>query len=786
MTHDHDVESTTAYLGISRPISTSRPSEHDLMLTRKLKECLDSYNYFETEAEMQLRLQVLGSINALVKKWVRQVSETKIPAEAVDNVGGKLFTFGSYRLGVHNRGADIDSLCVAPRHVDRSDFFTSFYDMLAADENTTDLRQVPDAFVPVIKLKYRGIELDILFARLALREVPDDQQLNDDMLLKNLDEKSVRSLNGCRVADEILRLVPNVENFTYTLRAVKLWARNHGVYSNVVGFLGGVSWAILVARTCQLYPNAAPAKLLQKFFLVFTKWEWPHPVLLKDNDRERRPELSSMEDLVWDPRTRTTDRYHLMPIITPAFPEQNSTFNVTKSTRQVIMGELEEGLSITLEIMAGKAEWSKLFDEVNFFSRFRHFLVLLCAAATEKDFLVWSGLVESKIRHLVAYLERNPCVNLCHINPKHFEPLKPVPIDIPIENPCCCVWFIGLDLNKQLKKNIDLTEELQQFNDTVMRAATFQDLFVEGMSVIPSYVRRGDLHLWLPRAELTRGRAATKKRSSLGQHHVGSASPVTPNHSSQTEKSHLSEHVSSSLSDSGVSSSTQIHSQTTNDILGDAFCRTQSSSAVTATDSTSDVATSVVSSSTSMKQAVASCDVSSTTSLNLRNDFSSHTPDSASRHSVSRLKELRTETTQLLHSRSTPNLEVSATSDRQPAMQLPVANVNRGSLPLRSASICSGETEKLSRINVSNAGLNPTPEYRQRIDQIDYENGKTVGEISPNTRKRPLVNRESSPLETESKKLITEPNLNPTPYGKHNESGARLDAVNIPCYPSSN
>lgn len=47
---------------------------------------------------------------------------------------------------------------------------------------------------------------------------------------------------------------------------------DHGIYSNVLGFLGGVSWAILVARTCQLYPNAVPAKLIQKFFLVFTKW----------------------------------------------------------------------------------------------------------------------------------------------------------------------------------------------------------------------------------------------------------------------------------------------------------------------------------------------------------------------------------------------------------------------------------------------------------------------------------------------------------------------------------
>lgn len=38
--------------------------------------------------------------------------------------------------------------------------------------------------------------MDILFARLALPRVPEDQQLNDDSILRNLDEKSVRSLNG--------------------------------------------------------------------------------------------------------------------------------------------------------------------------------------------------------------------------------------------------------------------------------------------------------------------------------------------------------------------------------------------------------------------------------------------------------------------------------------------------------------------------------------------------------------------------------------------------------------
>jgi hypothetical protein len=63
-----------------------------------------------------------------------------LPQSVIENVGGKLFTYGSYRLGVHTKGADIDALCVAPRHVDRSDFFTSFYDKLKLQEEVKDLR----------------------------------------------------------------------------------------------------------------------------------------------------------------------------------------------------------------------------------------------------------------------------------------------------------------------------------------------------------------------------------------------------------------------------------------------------------------------------------------------------------------------------------------------------------------------------------------------------------------------------------------------------------------------
>lgn len=120
-------------------------------------------------------MQILSRLNCLVKEWIKEVSIKKnMPPNVAEQVGGKIYTFGSYRLGVHQKGADIDALCVAPRHVDRSDYFSSFFELLKVQPEVSELRSVEDAFVPVIKMQFDGVEIDMLFARLALKEIPPD------------------------------------------------------------------------------------------------------------------------------------------------------------------------------------------------------------------------------------------------------------------------------------------------------------------------------------------------------------------------------------------------------------------------------------------------------------------------------------------------------------------------------------------------------------------------------------------------------------------------------------
>jgi poly(A) polymerase len=393
--------------GVTRPLSMAEPTAKDLELTEALQKILREANFFESDEEGERREIVLGHLNQLVMKFVKQIARKKgYPEELVRETAGKIFTFGSYRLGVHSKGADIDTLCVAPQHVDRNDFFTTFYEILQNEKEVEDLVAVPEAFVPVMNLKLSGISIDLVFARLPVNSITDEVNLLDVNILKNLDEKCILSLNGSRTTDEILRLIPKIETFHTALRCIKLWAKQRGLYSNAMGYFGGVACAILTARICQLYPNASAAFLVSRFFYVYKQWTWPQPVYLKEI--EDHPHLNMK---IWNPRINMVDRQHRMPLITPAYPSMCSTHNVSASTLKMIQTEFERGFVITSKIYNEGGSWSELFAPSDFFSKFRYFIQVIAVSENEENQRLWAGFIEAKLRHLVIKLELEPDVD---------------------------------------------------------------------------------------------------------------------------------------------------------------------------------------------------------------------------------------------------------------------------------------------------------------------------------------------------------------------------------------
>ncbi|CAL8159295.1 unnamed protein product [Prunus armeniaca] len=468
-------------LGITEPISLGGPTEYDVIKTRELEKYLQDARLYESQEEAVSREEVLGRLDQIVKIWVKTISRAKgLNEQLVHEANAKIFTFGSYRLGVHGPGADIDTLCVGPRHATREeDFFGELQRMLSEMPEVTELHPVPDAHVPVMKFKFSGVSIDLLYAKLSLWVIPEDLDISQDSILQNADEQTVRSLNGCRVTDQILRLVPSIQNFRTTLRCMRLWAKRRGVYSNVAGFLGGINWALLVARICQLYPNALPNMLVSRFFRVYTQWRWPNPVMLC------AIEEGSLGLQVWDPRRNPKDKYHLMPIITPAYPSMNSSYNVSSSTLRIMLEEFQRGNEICEAMEANKADWDTLFESYEFFEAYKNYLQIDISAENADDFRKWKGWVESRLRQLTLKIERHTYDMLqCHPHPGDFSDKS---------RPFHSSYFMGLQRKQGVPvtegEQFDIRATVEEFKQSVNRYT----LLVHGMEIRVSHVKRRNI-----------------------------------------------------------------------------------------------------------------------------------------------------------------------------------------------------------------------------------------------------------------------------------------------------
>ena len=418
-----------------------QPDQENKGKTSALVKVLESQGCFEEEPQVIHRRQILMSLNQLVIRWIRDLSIKRNLSPTLANWDGVyLYAFGSFALGVNDKGADIDVLCIAPAHISREDYFDSFYSLLHCQPEVSRPRAIVHTFVPLIKMIYGGIDVDMVFARLGLMEVTRNLILSHPLSLECHDIKCVISLNGYLVTKDLINLVPNEDTFRLTLRAIKLWAKKHGVYSNVLGYLGGLSWAILVARVCQMYPSACATTLLQMFFQVFSNWPWPTPVCLNP-----LKEFPDFEFSVLCSQPCKEDNRHVMPIIGPSYPYQTSTFNVSRSTLELIKKEFRLSVSIMEKISKGKAVWTQLFEPPKFFSKFKHYLMIEACSNSETDQVEWSGHVESKVRHLVCYLEKET-LQFAHVWPKLYPSIEEG------KEKTTCYWFIGLIINRKKKR----------------------------------------------------------------------------------------------------------------------------------------------------------------------------------------------------------------------------------------------------------------------------------------------------------------------------------------------
>ena len=73
---------------------------------------------------------------------------------------------------MHSATSDIDTLCICARHCSREHFFDSVPDLLSRNHKVSEIHAVRDAYVPVMKMKFSGISIDLLFVSLNKSVIP--------------------------------------------------------------------------------------------------------------------------------------------------------------------------------------------------------------------------------------------------------------------------------------------------------------------------------------------------------------------------------------------------------------------------------------------------------------------------------------------------------------------------------------------------------------------------------------------------------------------------------------
>lgn len=434
---------------MSRIISDEGPSEAE----QQQDALLDAWcrTTVEPLEESERRRRVLEQLRDMTKQWVRYTMVTEFNLPATEDYGGRIFTTGSYRHNVHSSGSDIDVVLIAPERMTRQHFFTTLVDRLRERKGVTDLTFAEEAIVPIISFVFEGVDIDLSFCAIRMTHVPDTIDMLDNRVLIGLDEVSVRSVNGVRVAQLLIDLVPNKSVFRAALRFVKHWAKRRGVYSAKLGYPSGIGWAILVAKVCQCYPNQNGAGVVARFFRFYRSWFKPNahggqpnsavfltPSLIPPNPIAGVPKC-------WDPKGSVRDAQALFPVITPAYPYQNACYNVSRMTLATLCEEFAKGHELVTRMFdscapeaprlaavaaaavdkaaaaaagspGGKAGdaaaaapelgpepyglWSHLQKPYEFFTCFNYYLHVTVSSTAVSDYDRWVDFVEAKMRFL--------------------------------------------------------------------------------------------------------------------------------------------------------------------------------------------------------------------------------------------------------------------------------------------------------------------------------------------------------------------------------------------------
>ncbi|KAH8689073.1 DUF455 domain protein [Talaromyces proteolyticus] len=280
-----------AKLDLGATSDTENPAKDDLGITvekaprslgtgTQLKAILDDHEMFPSEDEVFHRQQMFE----LIKRAVHQ-KEVNTAVETRLNIAFVVVPVGSYKLGVWDSSSDVDCLVIGT--ISPTTFFALMIQKLRRQEwqQIRVLRKVKAVSGTMLELEAGGVRFDLQYcaATNVTESWPQALELPSTDYIFDLPMQSLLKLNSIRDLDYLQRTIPDMTAFRLAYRFIKTWAKNRGIYSSKLGFLGGIHITLLLGRVCKLSFREAGAvsasDIICTFFKHYANFDWKNDMI---------------------------------------------------------------------------------------------------------------------------------------------------------------------------------------------------------------------------------------------------------------------------------------------------------------------------------------------------------------------------------------------------------------------------------------------------------------------------------------------------------------------------
>ena len=276
------------------------------------------------------------------------VARVRVAVEAA-TPGAAVHVMGSTRLGLDVRGSDLDLVVVGPAGEGRERALESLQGAVERGVGLSRGRWIGGPGGETLRCLVQGHEVDLQYAEAPPGESPEAPLSWPPDALARLDDGAQQAVNGLFEAQRLREAWGDASAMRAGTRALKGWARARDLDIKALGYLGGLSWAILAAWAHRegAAPEGDPGAWLARTFAALEGWDVTQPVGLNERVVE-----------AWRPERR--DRMVVLSSVHP----YNTARHVTRSSSRVLRREWSRARVVIDAAMRGQGGWAELFEPV--------------------------------------------------------------------------------------------------------------------------------------------------------------------------------------------------------------------------------------------------------------------------------------------------------------------------------------------------------------------------------------------------------------------------------------